>query len=674
MATSKLFRDEHDLPIKFYIHPDVRKDDTRKVLTQDIKRHGGRVTQRKEDANTIIVPVGQANKFRAAYTYAASTHSRPEVYVEEVTFIGHCMANRRVFHRIPEPKGMPGPRSGSRVPYTASDDENLCQYIAAVLPEKEAGGRMGQGLYDTLCAIAKSEPDEFAWASRHPAQSWRERYKKNMAKFDARIDAIVASSDIRRTNLSGKDRRAHAGGKQFRDDDDFDEEGDEELGPSPPPPPRRSSRQKGSDDENDDSEEEDAPPSPPRVASNSPARVPANKRRRVQLSQDRTSEVRKGKQRAIEDIESDNAELSEGHSLFSDIYQDMGIEDTYDGPNAPEPFSPFESTFVQPGTSTSKYMPPPIQSSPNHASPSSSKVAIPQHQPRLLQSTPLLSSSPRTARSDQDRTQQAAAHVLSNSVPSTSHERPKKAARRPRVVPNSPVQLVHVGDIIISSEENSMDPVEDALPSPESMSADEPDVFDIPSEREAHFNGSEPPPVQRDSEESDEEEDVVDLITIGQTRPRASQNTNTRRVFLETDDAQIVNSLGRPSQAQGRALTSFGLQELKEDEEYEEGESLTSPYSRSFLMKSSPAAPVSPPLASGSLRMSLPFVLNSQDPRTPGQFTRASSFSSNSSISSGYPVKGTKARALRKSMTQTAKEMPYTPPDGTRAAQMLARR
>jgi len=71
------------------------------------------VAEQKEEANTILVPTGQANKFRAAYKFSGSANQeRAEAFVEEVTFIGHCIRWNKVSHRIPEPKGMGGPRTG----------------------------------------------------------------------------------------------------------------------------------------------------------------------------------------------------------------------------------------------------------------------------------------------------------------------------------------------------------------------------------------------------------------------------------------------------------------------------------------------------------------------------------------------------------------------------------
>jgi len=46
-------------------------------------------------------------------------------------------------------------RSSSRVPFTAADDHNLCQYIASRRPDKESGGRFGKILYQNLVDMVR---------------------------------------------------------------------------------------------------------------------------------------------------------------------------------------------------------------------------------------------------------------------------------------------------------------------------------------------------------------------------------------------------------------------------------------------------------------------------------------------------------------------------------------
>jgi hypothetical protein len=73
--------------------------------------------------------------------------------------------------------------------FTTEDEEHLCNWIATKIPYKETGGRTGNRLYQQLCEL--STDPEYAWASRHTWQSWRERYKKNSARLDGLIAAVV---------------------------------------------------------------------------------------------------------------------------------------------------------------------------------------------------------------------------------------------------------------------------------------------------------------------------------------------------------------------------------------------------------------------------------------------------------------------------------------------------
>lgn len=92
-----------------------------------------------------------------------------------------------------------------RTQFTEEDEEHLCSWIATKIPYKETGGRTGNRLYQQLCdlvcffvyflrivvTLLQSADPEYAWASRHTWQSWRERYKKNATRLDALIALIV---------------------------------------------------------------------------------------------------------------------------------------------------------------------------------------------------------------------------------------------------------------------------------------------------------------------------------------------------------------------------------------------------------------------------------------------------------------------------------------------------
>jgi len=124
--------------------------------------------------------------------------------------------------------------------------------------------------------------------------------------FDRRIDMIIASNQIPESgSLLGRDRRIKTGRKRYYgEEDDYDEDNDRYF-PSPERVP---------ESEESDEDEENAPPSPPRAPSNpsSPEKGPASKKRRTYREENRRSKISKGKQRAVENVESDAGGPSEG--------------------------------------------------------------------------------------------------------------------------------------------------------------------------------------------------------------------------------------------------------------------------------------------------------------------------------------------------------------------------
>ena len=145
--------------------------------------------------------------------------------------------------------------------FTVADDRKLCEYIAARIPNEAAGGRTGTGVYDEIIELALAvsiliclfcarrsgayvlrgcqnpgDP-ELDWALRHPAESWRERYKKNRDRLNPIIDRMVKANPpppdgkglYHLSRLSNK-RRQHMAFMQKNAQlqlDDVEEEGDE---------------------------------------------------------------------------------------------------------------------------------------------------------------------------------------------------------------------------------------------------------------------------------------------------------------------------------------------------------------------------------------------------------------------------------------------------------------
>ncbi|WWC68514.1 uncharacterized protein I206_102443 [Kwoniella pini CBS 10737] len=83
-----------------------------------------------------------------------------------------------------EGKGPGRPTGGARVDYTPQDDDFLCRYLAAYHP---AGSWASRKTYQNLVAAEARYPI----ASRHTAQSWHERFKKNGLIFERRVKGFI---------------------------------------------------------------------------------------------------------------------------------------------------------------------------------------------------------------------------------------------------------------------------------------------------------------------------------------------------------------------------------------------------------------------------------------------------------------------------------------------------
>ena len=204
----------------------------------------------------------------------------------------------------------------SRVEFTQHDDESLCYYLARVLPDKAAGGRLGLEVYKELvravgtCSTRRlsllnhkfiffksydkaTVRSAHAWGARHTAESWKERYKKNSAKFDAWIEEIVKEEGRSRKQLWPEDRRVTQ--KASRDRHDHEPDTD-------------------SSGESYEVEERRQPPRKRRRSDYSPP-LP-NRRRVAQRSSDQqvrthSSSDRKGKGRALEEEDEEDEDEDE---------------------------------------------------------------------------------------------------------------------------------------------------------------------------------------------------------------------------------------------------------------------------------------------------------------------------------------------------------------------------
>jgi hypothetical protein len=148
--------------------------------------HGGKVVDAIEGCDesgqvwatdTLLIHPKQ-DKDLIQLQYGCSQRiSRRRVVVEHTTFIDTCIDMDTFIHRLRPRKGMPGQPPGSyarcvsfsqqehcrvtepcnrRTKFTAEDDEHLVHYLAAVTPDKAAGGRMGNEIYKQLVELVRS--------------------------------------------------------------------------------------------------------------------------------------------------------------------------------------------------------------------------------------------------------------------------------------------------------------------------------------------------------------------------------------------------------------------------------------------------------------------------------------------------------------------------------------
>ncbi|KAJ7578586.1 hypothetical protein C8J56DRAFT_352216 [Mycena floridula] len=68
--------------------------------------------------------------------------------------------------------------------FTAQDEDNMCQYLAMTVPQKENGGRLGRNLWKEMVRNFHFLPEPYYWTQNHSWQSWREHYKKNQTRLD----------------------------------------------------------------------------------------------------------------------------------------------------------------------------------------------------------------------------------------------------------------------------------------------------------------------------------------------------------------------------------------------------------------------------------------------------------------------------------------------------------
>lgn len=185
MLLKQIFVD-NGAPIKMHIHHSIANVNARAALSQRIMHSGGDPTASPQSARVIL-----ADPNTEVFQHLVKSYQGvPDKYIESYLWVKKCVEKGALLYTPLVYKNPGGRRPGEeRTPFTDQDEERLCQWIATKIPYKETGGRTGNRLYQQLCEMAVDP--EYVWVTRHTWQSWRERYKKNSARLDNLIAAIV---------------------------------------------------------------------------------------------------------------------------------------------------------------------------------------------------------------------------------------------------------------------------------------------------------------------------------------------------------------------------------------------------------------------------------------------------------------------------------------------------
>ncbi|KAG6850837.1 hypothetical protein H0H93_008140, partial [Arthromyces matolae] len=177
---------ENGAPILMHIHPSIANVNAQAALGQRIMHCGGDPHASEQSARVIL-----ADPHNEVFQHLVKSYQGvPDKFVESYLWVKKCIEKSMVIYTPQVYKNPGGRRPGEeRTQFTEQDEEHLCTWIAAKIPYKETGGRTGNRLYQQLCE--QSNDPDYAWVTRHTWQSWRERYKKNAARLDIVIAAIV---------------------------------------------------------------------------------------------------------------------------------------------------------------------------------------------------------------------------------------------------------------------------------------------------------------------------------------------------------------------------------------------------------------------------------------------------------------------------------------------------
>ncbi|KAG9050798.1 hypothetical protein FS837_002354 [Tulasnella sp. UAMH 9824] len=211
-----IFEDD-EKPVKIYVglHPGASRT---RALKKTLTLYGGQVVELAREAKVVIGDPTEAN-FRQLEKY----RDPPRTYLEPLSWVKGCLDARKYSHNIvvlpPALPKQPGRKPGTgRAEYTPEEDKLLIEYIATKCPT--LGGRSGNKIYRDLC----ERPDLYEWSTAHTWQSWRNRYYKDMPRFNA---AIARYLEARHLQLQAQP--AHQPQDQDSSSDDDDDDANDQL-------------------------------------------------------------------------------------------------------------------------------------------------------------------------------------------------------------------------------------------------------------------------------------------------------------------------------------------------------------------------------------------------------------------------------------------------------------
>ncbi|KAJ7510167.1 hypothetical protein B0H11DRAFT_1958001 [Mycena galericulata] len=600
---------EQGEPLRFHLHRSIRLPGARNALRVKIETYGGTVVGTDIGSNVILVDPN----------HSSGDLEIEGVYVEPMRWVQNCVSNGKCVHNYFQ-KRMGGKtkteRSAVRVPFTVEDDRHLIHYIATLIPDKEDGGRNGNTIYKRLMQNADIIPEEYGWVLRHTWHSWRERYKQNQAWFDPRIAKLAKKLDPaphQKYELSRKvpkgSRRKGGGHEMDSDDgeefeDDYDDEQEEE-------------------EEEDELEQLDTggPSQKHRLSGRGSQR--SAKRPRISRSPSPQAHVvheMKGKEKAPPPDDDDGNGYYSDRSLFGDYEPGpSGTQHTSPPPPVRLPTQDIRSS--QPPSS----QPANIQQSPRRQQPArGARPLVPRAAlaKRKVNTAPEIIEVEAPYRSTRARTRSLEPYVAD--VDALARQKRQQAKKKVL----EPVEEQQEGERDTQSQARStvetqeeMQNVEDFL-----MAAnDHSGISDV-------------------GNAVDEEVDEAELMPP----PRETRPPVARQPYLDTDDEQTDAAL-RSRQvsfspvARSSVLRSFGSPRLSRLPE-----SVTSK-AASTVRQSSVRVP------SIDLHSAL---YSGTSPSRKGSDSSAESF----------PMRGTRAKTLKREIKAHEKHTPYRPLQGTRAA------